>query len=244
MNSKMSLLVIAHIYYPSGWEYLFERLLNLREYSCNYIFNLVNRHYDKKKLVEYIRENFPNAILIESPNHGRDIGGKLAAIDVSMKLKIDSELTLIVHDKQSPHTPNGFIWRNELYRVIEKKELPLIFSRFEKNKKTGIIGSAKFLMNEYDFANQRFNSFSDVILRDLIKKMDLRLTDYSFIAGNIFWARSALIRDFFSKHSPLKIRSKLEHGNILDFHKGTYIHSWERIFSWLANIYGLEITGI
>ncbi len=108
MNSKMSLLVIAHIYYPSGWEYLFERLLNLREYSCNYIFNLVNRHYDKKKLVEYIRENFPNAILIESPNHGRDIGGKLAAIDVSMKLKIDSELTLIVHDKQSPHTPNGW----------------------------------------------------------------------------------------------------------------------------------------
>jgi len=240
----MSLLVIAHIYYPSDWEYLFERLVNLKEYSCTFIFNVVNPLYDKKEVLQYIHENFPHAILIEAPNHGRDIGGKLAAIDVSLKLKINSDFTLIIHDKQSPHTPTGFRWRNELFRVIEKKELPRIFSKFEKSKKTAIIGSGKFLMNEYDFSSQRFDSFSDEILRELIKETDLRLTDYSFIAGNIFWIRSELLRDFFSKHSPLKIRSKLEHGNVLDFNKGTYIHSWERIFSWLANIYGLKIVGI
>ena len=240
----MSLLVIAHIYYPNDWEYLFERLQNLKEYSCTFIFNIANAKYDKEKVVQYIKDHFPGAILIYSPNHGRDIGGKLSAIDVALKLKIASDFTLIIHDKQSPHTPTGLIWRNELFRVIEKTELPAIFSKFDSSEKIGIVGSQKFLMTEYDFSIQEFNSFSNKILKELISEMKLDVTDYNFIAGNIFWIRSELITRFFSQHAPLKIRSRLEHGNVLDFHKGTYIHSWERIFSWLANIQGFEIAGI
>lgn len=240
----MSLLVIAHIFYPNDWEYLFERLLNLKQYPSTFIFNVVDPKYDKKEVLEYIRNNFPGAIIIYAPNHGRDIGGKLACIDVALKLKIPSDLTLIIHDKQSPHTPTGLAWRNELYRIIEKKELPDIFSKFKNSEKTGIVGSHKFLMNEYDFSTQQFDSFSNEILKELISEMTLRLTDYNFIAGNIFWIRSELVTRFFSEHSPLKIRSRLEHGNVLDFHKGTYIHSWERIFSWLANVHGFEIAGI
>ena len=240
----MSLLVIAHIFYPDGWDYLFDRLLNLKEFSSQFIFNVVNPNYDKEQLVHHITQNFPDALLVASPNHGRDIGGKLAAIDVSIKSKIESDLTLIIHDKQSPHAPRGLMWRNELFKVIEKKELPFILSKFEKNEKIGIIGSNKFLMNEYDFSTQRFKSVSDEILRELMLDMNLKVTNFDFIAGNVFWIRSKLIRDFFSEHSALKIRGKLEHGNVLDFHQGTYIHSWERIFSWLANIYGLEISGI
>ena len=99
-------------------------------------------------------------------------------------------------------------------------------------------------MNEYDFSMQQFDSLSNEILKGLINEMNLRMTDYNFIAGNIFWIRSELITKFFSQHSPLEIRSRLEHGNELDFHKGTYIHSWERIFSWLANAQGFEIAGI
>ena len=240
----MSLLVIAHIYYPFEWEYLMERLLNLKQYPCAFIFNLVNLQYDKKEVLKYIDDNFPGAIVIEAPNHGRDIGGKLAAIDVSLKLNIPSDLTLIIHDKQSSHTPGGLLWRNELYKVIGETELPAIFSKFETSPKTGIIGSRKFLMSEYDFSTRSFNSFSDEILRTTIREMGLKITDYTFIAGNVFWMRSELIKNFFSKHSPLLVRSRLERGNELDFHKGTLIHTWERIFSWIANIYGLEIAGI
>ena len=79
----MSLLVIAHIFYPNDWEYLFERLLNLKQYPCTFIFNVVDPKYDKKEVLEYIRNNFPGAIIIYAPNHGRDIGGKLACIDVA-----------------------------------------------------------------------------------------------------------------------------------------------------------------
>lgn len=240
----MTLLVIAHIYYPNGWDYLLEKLLNLKEYPCRFIFNIVNLRYDKNEVYKYITEHFADAIVIQSPNHGRDIGGKLAAIDVSLKLKVDSDLTLIIHDKQSPHTPTGVMWRNELCKIVEKQQLPLILSKFERNENIGILGSNKFLMNEYDFPSQRFNSPSDEILRQLISQMNLKINDFNFIAGNIFWVRSRLIRDFFSKNPPLKIRSELEHGNALDFHKGTFIHSWERIFSWIANVYGLEIVGI
>ena len=240
----MPLLVIAHIYYSFGWEYLFERLLNLKEYPCTFVFNIVSLQYDKKEVLWYIQKYFPEAIVIESPNHGRDIGGKLAAIDVSLKLNIPSDLTLIIHDKQSSHTSGGILWRNELFKVIEKNELPAIFSKFEKSPKIGIIGSKKFLMSEYDFSTQSFDSFSDEILRTTIKGMDLKITDHKFIAGNIFWIRSELVKKFFLKHPPLLVRSKLEHGNELDFHKGTLIHTWERIFSWIANMYGLEIAGI
>ncbi|HMG66448.1 MAG TPA: hypothetical protein VK588_02145 [Chitinophagaceae bacterium] len=240
----MSLLVIAHIYYSSNWEYLFDRLLNLNKYQCTYIFNLVNLQYDKKPILESISKNFPAAIVLNCSNHGRDIGGKLAGIDLSLKLNIPSDFTLIIHDKQSPHASTGLNWRNELFRIIENNELPTIFSIFEKNAKAGVIGSKKFLMTEYDFSTQRFKSFSEEILNKLIVEMNLKITNHQFIAGNVFWVRSAIIRNFFSKFSPLQIRAKLEHGNALDFHKGTQIHSWERIFSWLANIYDYEIVGI
>lgn len=240
----MSLLIIAHIYYSTGWEYLLERLENLNKYPCKFIFNVVNLSFDKEDIKYYIDKNFPDAIIIDSSEHGRDIGGKLAAIDLSIKMKIESELTLIIHDKQSSHTLTGIAWRNELFRVIEKNELPYIFSRFEKNAKTGIIGSKKFIMSEYNFANKRFDSVSDDILRKIITEMNFMITDFNFIAGNVFWIRSKIINDFFSKNSALKIRSKLERGNVLDFHQGTYIHSWERIFSWLANMYGFDMIGI
>lgn len=240
----MSLLVIAHIYYSTGWEYLIERLDNLKKYPSKFIFNVVNLSFNKEGLTSLLQEKFPNAIIIESSDYGRDIGGKLAAINVALKIKLDSDLTLLIHDKQSPHTPTGIAWRNELFRVIEKGELSNVFSTFERNENIGIIGSKKFLMSEYNMAENKFDSVSDEILRKLISEMDLKVTDFNFIAGNIFWIRSKIINDFFSKNSALKIRSKLERGNVLDFHKGTYIHSWERIFSWLANIYGFEIVGI
>lgn len=240
----MRLLVLAHIYFPDNWKYLFDRLQNLKQYSCTFIFNVVNSRYDKQEVVRQIGIYFPEAIIIEAPNHGRDIGGKLAAIEVVLKLKIKSDLTLIIHDKQSAHTPTGIAWRNELFQIIEKNKLPAILSKFRNHSDIGLIGSKNFLVDEYDYPSQRFNSPLDELLRKKIKEMDLNVSDFRFIAGNIFWIRSSLIEQFFLKYPPLVVRSTLEHGNVLDFNKGTHIHSWERIFSWLPNMYQLKISGI
>ncbi len=74
--------------------------------------------------------------------------------------------------------------------------------------------------------------------------MIFKLTDHRFVAGAMFWIRSSIIQNFFSTHSALSCREMLEEGNFTDQYEGTYTHSWERIFCFLANDQGYTINGI
>ena len=96
------------------------------------------------------------------------------------------------------------------------------------------------------------SSFHDKInLRHLMqvmfdegKKTFADNADFNFIAGSIFWIRTSILKSFFGSHEPLRIRKSLEKGNVLDFEKGTNVHAWERLFSFLPNAYGFKIIGI
>jgi lipopolysaccharide biosynthesis protein len=187
---------------------------------------------------------FPDAIVLYTSNQGRDIGGKLAAFDVLMKSGIQTEYSLFIHDKLSPHTPTGIEWRNRLLRIILPAELSKIFKNFHQDKETGVIVTKEFIQNEFDHEKNSFSCTSNANLLNYIKKYNLNISDYNFAAGTIFWIRTEILRNFFSTHSPLSVRKDFEKGNSLDFEKGTNIHAWERLFSLIANSQGFKTIGI
>ena len=236
--------VLCHIYYQESVYYFLTRIIALKSSETQFIFNLSKSLYHNCFFREMLAKYFPGAIVIYTPNQGRDIGGKLAAYDVLMKTGIQTDYTLIIHDKLSPHTATGVEWRNKLFKIINQEELLKIFKKFQVNKEIGVMCSKEFIQNEFDVDKSRFICTSNENLMNYIKKYNLNTSDYNFTAGTIFWIRTEILRDFFSKHAPLSVRKEFEKGNTLDFDKGTNIHAWERLFSFIAHSQGFKTVGI
>ena len=188
--------------------------------------------------------HFEYSYQIQTTNKGKDIGGKLALIDLSLNMGLRVNYYILLHDKKSIHNPLGEIWRKKLFRIIEPEQIETIIRIFETDKKVGIVAAQEFIMNEYDRDTDNFSCTSHAILKELIAKYNLKLNTYDFVGGTMFWIRAEIIERFFRKHSPLEIRATLEQGNVLDTDKGTYTHAWERMFSWIATDQQYTIKGI
>jgi lipopolysaccharide biosynthesis protein len=236
--------VIVHMYYCQSLELMKQQLTVFNEYNCVLFFNICSSSFEKENLYRDLRAAYPGAFIIETPNIGKDIGGKLAIIDLCVKLKIDLDYLIFLHDKKSPHSALGDVWRKKLFRIIEQENIESILKMFETNRKIGVVGAQEFIVNEYDKKTVGFNSTSNGILKELISKYELKLDTHDFIGGTMFWIRAELIISFFSRYSSLEIRSSLEKGNVLDYKKGTYTHAWERMLSWIATDSGYSIKGI
>jgi len=244
LNKTYRHLIICHLFYPSIAIELLQKLKYLDTQENCFLFNISPGDSEDKKLISYARTFFPNSLIFTIPRKGRDIGAKLMLINAALQLGIQSKTTLIIHDKKSPHLDNGSSWRNELLKIIEPKYQEKIFNLFQTNSNIGIIGTAEFVQNEYNPADRSFSCSSDKEIKEQLGKYKIKTDDYNFIAGNIFWIRTNLLQTFFKNRSILKIRSDLEWGNSLDFDKGTYIHAWERMMSWIATSQGYRIYGI
>lgn len=226
--------ILIHIYYPTSWnDFLRERLLDIAVYQPNLLVNLCNVN-DNKELITAIKADFPHAFIIITPNKGKDIGGKMALVDLFLKLKLESDYLIFLHDKISPHALKGKVWRKTLLKIIVKENVKKIIHLFNSHNTIGIIGAKEFIQNEYDEKLKRFDTPNETKLKFLLNQFDLKTTYFSFIGGTMFWVRTSIITDFFKQHRPLNCRRMLEYGNVMDTNEGTYSHAWERILSWIA----------
>ena len=236
--------IICHLFYPAVASELVGRLQRIRDNNTSYFINIQGSSREHKELQRLVYEQLGNAHILTTPNKGRDIGAKLLLIQLMLQLKIKSEFTLIIHDKKSPHLDNGDFWREELFKIIDEKYLKKVFDTFYEQKDAGIVGAGKYIQNEYDDLADHFSCSSNQQIKELIRKYNIKTKDYHFLAGNILWIRTELLENFFRQRSLLQIHADLESGNALDFYKGTYIHSWERIMSWIATSQGYKIYGV
>lgn len=236
-------LVVCHLFYPDETDALLEKLSAFDKYKTLFSFNVATPI--KEDTIKIIQKKYPDALLYTTPNKGRDIGAKLFMINALLQLNVDGDYLFIVHDKKSPHLSQGSVWREELLSIIEPRNLVKVGEVF-KDKEIGIIGAANNVKDEFDPGLGKFLCTSDAILRRLIKKMDVRPENFSFVAGSIFLIRFESLKRFFSKPSisVTDIIADLEPGNSLDFFKGTYIHSWERMLSWIVTSQGYKIYGL
>jgi len=237
--------LFIHIYNQDSWERIFkERLKEIQEFSPLILVNLCLAHSGNAELIHSIRNEFPEAFIITTPNKGRDIGGKLALTDFYVKAELQSDQIVFLHDKQSHHWFAGESWRQKLFEIIEPGKIKAILEKYQNDPKTGIIGTRDFIKNEFDKKTKEFKTTNNRKIKELISVYNLKLNDYRFVAGAMFWVRSSILERFFSIHSALSCREMLEEGNFTDQFEGTYTHSWERIFCFLANDQGYSINGI
>jgi len=236
------LTLFIHLYYPGSWQTL--------EKKCSGAFRQARQiiltacHDDVLDETLSSTGHFHNIIRLKVPNKGKDIGGKLIALCYYLRCCQKTTYIGMLHDKVSPQTINASYWSDTLYSPFSEQGLRKVLQKLDNDSRIGVVGARKFLKNEFDHGKSSFETTNDSLLQDLIKEYDLHSKRYDFIAGTIFVCRSAIMEDFFSRHPALEARASLEEGNVMDLQYGTYTHSWERLFCFIAEHQGYTIEGI
>jgi len=230
------------MYYEESYEYLKTYISDLKKFDITVFFCL--RNNVNIELVRQITNDFPTSYQITTPNVGKDIGGKLALIDLVLKIDFMADYYILIHDKKSPYSSFGEVWRQKLYRIIEPNIVGKILAIFLQERSVGVVATKEFIESEYDEVSGSFKTLNDTIQKGMIESYHLKMPTYEFVGGTMFWVRSEIFNKFFLKFSPLEIRKLLERGDVLDNRHGTFTHSWERMFSWIAADQGYKIKGI
>jgi hypothetical protein len=229
--------IIAHVYYPGSWILIKEKCKDILV-NCENL--LISSCYDD--VIQEIDEE--KAVIFKVSNLGKDIGGKLISLKYYLEFCNKTDLVVFLHDKVSPQTLNSAYWFDKLYEVFAPAKFRKVLSVLRGEKNVGMVGSGKFLNNEYIKTVGRFDTNNNEILLSLMKQYYIQPRVYDFIAGSIFIVRSVLYENFFKVVDPLEVRATLEPGNVLDISNGTYTHSWERLLSFIVSSQNYKIRGI
>ena len=232
-------MILYHNYYSlQGLEDVRERIDKLKDY--------------KVLLLASVSDKFSSAVIkqrddeqiIFTTNQGKDIGGKLMLIDLAMKLYSHVPYMILLHDKQSHQKYSGGFEKERLFSILSPGVFGDIIRKFESGNNIGIICNNGVIRDEFDTNRKIFITTNTDILQEMTKKYGVETTDYSFVAGTMFAARTVIYFSFFKQHNPVAIRSTLEKGNVLDHDGGTVTHSWERVLCWIATAAGFKILGV
>lgn len=188
--------------------------------------------------------NLKQIIFRKSPNQGKDIGGKLVLLEAYLHLQQTSDYIIFLHDKKSPHQVLGSQWSEKLFTIIKDTFTDKAIDLFNNSPETGIIAGSESIQNEYNHDTGDFFSNNNARIKELQNIFSIDTTNYSYVAGTMFWARSAPLQKFFTKYNPLEVRKLFEKGNIMDENKGSNTHAWERLLCWIITAQGYSIKGI
>jgi Lipopolysaccharide biosynthesis protein len=233
---------MTHIFYEDSWQEIKPKLKHFDNGRNHFLFSISEACLVKDSIVEDIKTSFKNSYAVITSNIGKDIGGKLVLIDLYLMLGIHSTYIIFLHDKKSPQTFVGESWKNNLYKVIDPANHELILKSFGKDS-VGIVGAKEHIINEYNRETKQF-VHNNAITHKFLKKYSISIDSYEFLSGTMYWMKSSIIEDFFTKHHPISLRKDLEAGNVLDNYDDTIAHTWERMFCWIAANYGYSIKGI
>ena len=241
-KEDVSITFMVHLYYENSWEEIRSKLKNFDNGRNHFLFSISEACLIKDAVIEDINKSFKNAFFLVTSNIGKDIGGKLALIDLYLLLDIHSSFIVFLHDKQSPHSVTGESWKNGLFKIIDPNNQKLILSLF-RDPKTGIVGAKDHIVNEYTHESGNFRN-NNQLSKKLLTELGISIHNYDFLGGSMYWLRSSIIEKFFGKHHPVLMRENMEAGNVLDLHEEKLAHTWERMFSWVATNEGFTIKGI
>jgi lipopolysaccharide biosynthesis protein len=236
------LTLFIHLYYPGSWRTLEKKCRGAFRQARQII--LTACHDDVLDETLSSGSSLPGIVRLKVPNKGKDIGGKLLALSFYLRCCRKTKYIGFLHDKVSPQTINADYWSDTLYTPFSEEGIGKVLHRLDHDDRVGLIGTKRFLKNEFDPGKNGFATTNDQLLGELIREYDLQCRRYDFIAGTIFVCRSSIMEDFFSRHRALEARARLEEGNVMDLQNGTYTHTWERLFCFIAEHQGYTIEGV
>ncbi|MFN4313885.1 MAG: rhamnan synthesis F family protein [Chitinophagaceae bacterium] len=233
--------VLCHLFFPHFlFRFLFE-LNDLRAAGASFLFNVAGAIKNSKGHVALLRRLFAKSIIISCPDKGRDIGAKLALLELRKVVGFDGKYIFFCHDKLSLHSPDAARWRDRLMSTIKMPEMVKAIETLAADDKVGAVAPVEYLRRlEYDNIAES-NAF---YLRKLMEKYHMGQSSGLFVAGSIFLSKAIIWENFLQKHSAMECRSVLESGNVDDSYGGTFTHAWERLFGCIIYDSGYKLNGI
>ena len=226
----MKIVTIVHIYYPEMWR-------ELKEYLKNIFvpYDLIVTFAAKYEDIENDIINFKaDAKIMYVDNCGYDVGPFMKALQ---SVNLDNyEYLIKLHTKrnlnfQYPPLMLSYYkfafksWRETLLSFISSEDnLKKCINSFENNHGLGMINNYKL------FINKKFEGDKYVWekVENFLKKNDIYIDDFKYIAGTMFIARASLFKFLQEK------TFEFNETNRFDFHSNA--HVLERVFG--AIIYG------
>lgn len=223
---------LVHIYYGDLTNELLDYIENI-ESEKDVFINLVSTTWEPE-VHQAIFDRFPEARVLISPDHGRDIGGfarLLSITDVS-----DYDVFFFAHSKKSPHLPPnvGIEWRRGLLEPLvgTPEAASLCINQMRANDRLGLIGAAKWRCSDVLANSAKYNE----LLALACVSAENRKCD--FVSGTMF---------FISHRVVTRLRLILRsitfedgHNAPLSFHMdGQYAHAVERLIGNLVTDEGL-----
>jgi lipopolysaccharide biosynthesis protein len=243
LNPTAGIAILYHIFYEDSCGIVCRELEALQTHKPVFIFNICIDTPGKQNMAEQLKNTFPGCLIIFTSNTGKDIGAKLAMLQLLLQLGINPDYLLLLHDKKSLQALKSASWKTDLLTIIQPVHIEQILQNFQQDSTCGIIAAKKYILKE-PVENNSFTGKNAVPLKEQMNTYGIRTNDPSFVAGTMFWARARPLLQFFRQHNPLDIRKKMETGNVIDNFSGTVTHSWERLLSWIITAQKLHIRGI
>lgn len=240
-QKKTSIAVHFHLYYFDLLDEIIRYLRNIRHPFDLYV--TVAHHVDEAH--EKLSAHFDHVRVLKVENRGKDLGGLIAALHTFSLDEYD--IVLKIHTKKSLNqgsyitsiknlfgedVESGAVWRQQLLDTMlgSPEKVDRIIRKFRKHKKTGLIGSKKYLCTATDINGDLF--------RDVCRRLNVE-EKLLFFAGTMFWIRGSLLKDL--KDSGYTIQDFKLDSNAIE---GELEHCLERIFGTLTESRNMKIISI
>lgn len=145
-----------------------------------------------------------------------------------------------LHSKKNNWGINNHVnWRVLLSNdILHKDNFHWTLDRLKQDH-IGIVGSKAMIMRD----NEYTNSQHIIRLSNMLDIDHSKLRIKSFIGGNVFAIKTKLLLPFMNRPDLKNLLSK-ETGLIKDDNGGTYAHSMERLFGYMAEYNNKTICGV
>lgn len=253
LSPKITVIFHFHFYSFDETTFLYykKRLREFYKPNVNFLFSITEDSYDIPEHVRSLQEAFPASVVKIVPNKGRDIGAKFILFDYFLRVRGESEFVVVLHDKKSLHLPYGEAraWIDSLLKIIDPRYYQSILGTFNREQQTGIIGSSERIVDcilryEGGVTKKPVFEWNNDLLHYMITQYDIKITDYNFVGGTMFWIKGDLLKKLNEKYNFLAEYGKLEEGNVMDNNGSTITHCWERLFCWLSTNSGYQVGKI
>lgn len=229
----LKVAVLLHIYYFDLWDEICGYLQNLT-IAFDLLINVVESVWTPS-MHDRLRQDYPNAKILITPNRGRDIGGFLTLMG-HLNFE-DYDLFALLHTKKSPHLSQLISdqWRTDLYSSLlgTPEKINENLDIFRMCPDIGLLGSRYWRNTDVLNNSERYEQLLDEF------EIAPAARECEFLAGTMMLIRPAIIQPLYEKFSD----TELEDGDDrhLSFHTdGQIAHAVERLIGNLVKQQGMS----
>ncbi len=223
-NSYKDYAVCIHIYYHDLWPDFLNRLNNL-DIKFDLFVTITDLGDETDVLIKKINQDFPNALVVRMPNHGRDIFPFVHIINAGIFAPYKAVCKF--HTKKSPHRQDGNEWRDHLINGIlpEAGTKKLVEAFLDDEEAAFLVADGQHYSGDEWWGSNKENT------TNLLRRVEITcdIDNLSFPAGSIYWVKPLML----SMIKGLQLDQRVfdpEVGQV----DGTIAHEFERALGYLA----------